>query len=57
MLAKKTITCTYCLHHICRVEPGKNSSNSMVCRAFGNVTEWEIPNTTWLGWVTVTILN
>ena len=49
--------CKWYIYHKCRVEPGKNSSNSMIWRAFGNETEWEIPNTIWFGWVTVTILN
>ena len=57
ILAKKTITCTYYLHHICRVEPGKPSSISKICIAFGNVIEWDIPNTTCLGRVTVKIWN
>ena len=47
----------FSLHHTCRVEPGKNSSISNICKEFGNVTEWDIPSIKWLDWVSVTNLN
>ena len=31
--------CKWYIYHKCRVEPGKNSSISNICIAFGNVTE------------------
>ena len=45
-------------YHMCTVVLGKNSSNSMLGIAFGNVTEWDIPghcSPIKLGWVSVTI--
>ena len=45
-------------YHMCTVVLGKNSSNSMLGIAFGNVAEWDIPghcSPIKLGWVSVTI--